>query len=150
LITEFGRYVHANAGWAATRVEYCKESAEGNILITHAGADFFVRECYCPGDWYHNISVMSPTGCIKKGNLVNTSVAGPLCFGGDFLAKNIALPVARTGDFLAIRDVGANTFALWSRRPFPKVIAYRGDREILDMCIAKPRESIEDIVNFWS
>lgn len=60
---------------------------------------------------------------------------------------------AQEGDLLVIQDIGANTFALWSRhcsRPFPKVIAYNSDMNGADMHIAKERESFASIRDFWS
>lgn len=152
-ITEFGRYIYGNAGWAITQVEYIKENTAGFTLICHAGADLFVRECYNPGDWPHRISVLDEAGRLRSNSKVTTSVAGPLCFGGDYIARNQMLQKASPGDFLAIRDIGANTFALFSRhcsRPFPKVIAYRGAGSPSDFYIAKKRESLASIVDFWS
>ena len=53
LITEFGRYVHANTGWVASKVEYVKREINYNIIMTHVGADLLLRECYHPNDWFH-------------------------------------------------------------------------------------------------
>lgn len=152
VVTEFGRYVHANAAWVASRIEYVKPKNDGEILISHAGADMFLREAYSPGDWHHNMFLMDQAGTIKANDEATTQhsdIAGPLCFGGDFVAKSVALPQAQSGDVLAIRDAGANTFALWSRhcsRPFPKVIACKTGK----MTVVKQRESFEQIIDFWS
>lgn len=151
LITEFGRFVHANACWAASRIEYVKAKHDGAILISHAGADMFLREAYNPGDWAHRIHLLDASGRPKSGNALTTDVAGPLCFGGDFVARDIELPAAEEGDVLAIRDIGANTFSLWSRhcsRPFPKVIAMDGQDDSA-MRVIKERESWEQIAEFW-
>lgn len=152
LITEFGRYVHANACWSVSDIEYAKSSGSDVILINHLGADMFLREAYKPGDWPHEMFVMDAGGEPKNvGPEINTHIAGPLCFGGDFVQTDCLLAPAVPGDKLVIRDVGANTFSLWSRhcsRPFPKVISYVGSAEQLK--IAKPRESIDSIIGFWS
>jgi len=79
---------------------------------------------------------------------MNTDVGGPLCFGGDYIAKNIQLPKATAGEWLIIQDTGANSFALWSRhcsRAFPKIIG-----EDSELAILRDRDSFEDILNFWS
>ncbi len=151
LVTEFGRYVYANTCWAATRIEYVKPFPGGTNLITHAGADLFLRECYNPGDWFHHLHIVDAHGRPRSGDSTRTSVAGPLCFGGDFIARDVELPVAQPGDWLIVSDVGANSFSLWSRhcsRPFPKVISCRRDGQ--ELAIAKHRESFESIIQFWS
>jgi diaminopimelate decarboxylase len=42
-------------------------------------------------------------------------IAGPLCFQGDFIAKDVPLPQVESGDILIIHDTGAYTFSLYSR-----------------------------------
>lgn len=154
LVTEFGRYVHANAAWAVTEIEYVKPAADISNIITHAGADMFLRECYNPGDWYHELHVLTANGELKETNeRSNTNIGGPLCFGGDFLDRDRRLPKINATDKLVIQDVGANSFSLWSRhcsRQFPKVIAYSSLKNGEDMHIAKQRESVEKLIEFWS
>ncbi len=157
ILTEFGRYVHANAGWCVSRIEYIKQTSSVTNLVTHVGADMFLRECYNPGDWHHEMFVMGADGSVKaKAETLPFDVAGPLCFGGDFVRKQVSLQRPQVGDCLVIQDVGANTFSLWSRhcsRPFPKVVAYRcegTDNPPCDLQIAKKRETIQSILNFWS
>jgi diaminopimelate decarboxylase len=156
LITEYGRYVHANAGWVVTDVEYVKAVGDGDNLVVHVGADMFLRECYNPGDWHHEIFLIDRAGCQKRGPEVACHIAGPLCFGGDFVRTSIPMTRAEPGDRVVIQDVGANTFSLWSRhcsRPFPKVITYQTPPEAagpVEMKIAKQRETIESIIDFWS
>lgn len=130
LITEFGRWLHTPCGTAVSRVEYVKESKEIKTAIIHLGADMFIRECYRPeDDWHHEIEVIGQDLKITKG--LDTSpynIAGPLCFSGDFIDKNIFLPRIKSGDFVLINDVGAYTFGMWSRynsRPMPKICGIR-------------------------
>lgn len=157
LITEFGRYVHAHAGWVATKIEYVKKtSGNKQIAIVHVGADMFLRECYNPDDWHHRHFVMNPDFSIKAelenkaaNMIVETDFAGPLCFGGDFVIRDSKLANVAADDWLVIQDVGANTFALWSRhcsRAFPKVIQIR-QRAVT---VARSRESYESIAKFWN
>ena len=42
-------------------------------------------------------------------------LAGPMCFQGDYLAKEVDLPKAAAGDILAIHDTGAYTVAMYSK-----------------------------------
>ena len=66
-MTEFGRYVHANSGWVASRVEYVKKNEGRNTAIIHVGADLLLRKCYRPSDWHHEIMVLDSTGNRKTG-----------------------------------------------------------------------------------
>lgn len=154
LITEFGRFVHANAAWAVSNIEYVKPAAEMSNIITHAGADMFLRECYNPGDWHHELQILNSDGELKEdSHKAKMNIGGPLCFGGDFIDRNRQLPKVSPGDKLVIQDVGANSFSLWSRhcsRPFPKVIAYRSELNGEDMRVTKQRESVNKIIEFWS
>jgi diaminopimelate decarboxylase len=152
LITEFGRYIHANTGWVASRVEYVKRESNYNIIMTHAGADLFLRECYNPKDWYHHISVVNKEGKLKDGSdKKKYLIAGPLCFAGDIIARDILLPEVTAGDYILIHDAGAYTLSMWSRynsRQIPKVIGYNS--EVNNFEVLKERECKEDLLNFWS
>ena len=53
------------------------------------------------------------------------NIAGPLCFAGDYLARNIELPTITEGDWLLIPNIGANTYGFWARhcsRVVPKLL----------------------------
>lgn len=115
LITEFGRYIHTNAGFAITRVEYVKNDRDINTAMVHAGANMFIREAYHPGQWKHEISVATPEGRIKSGRSDKPWViAGPLCFAGDMIAQAIYLPQVEAGDYIIVHDSGAYTLSMWS------------------------------------
>ena len=152
LITEFGRYIYANSGWVAARVEYVKREPGINIIITHVGADLFLRKCYNPGDWHHEITVTDKFGNLKSGMDTNKYiVAGPLCFAGDVLATDLELPEVVEGDYILIHDAGAYTLSMWSRynsRQMPKVIGYDLENDTFE--VLKERESKEDLLDFWS
>jgi diaminopimelate decarboxylase len=149
LITEFGRWVHVNAGWTVSRVEYVKRESGINTAMIHAGADLFLRECLNPTSWQHEYSVFDKTGNLKSGRDVNPyNLAGPLCFSGDILARNVVLPVIEEGDYLVIHDTGGYTFSMWSRynsRQTPGIIGYAGE----EFQVLKERESFEELERFW-
>jgi diaminopimelate decarboxylase len=145
LITEFGRWIHVNAGWVACRVEYVKHDPPVNTAMIHAGADLFLRECLLPQHWNHEyllmdkegklsgtghraqgsiqdypVSVTNPEPCTLYPvpctlNLEPYNLAGPLCFSGDMLATNVKLPEVKPGDYIIVRDTGGYTFSMWSR-----------------------------------
>lgn len=151
MITEFGRWIFANSGWAAAKVEYVKKSRMIDTLMIHLGADMFLRKIYNPDDWHHEISVMDSEGKLKISNRKKYNIAGPLCFAGDFLERGILLPEVEEGDFIIIHDTGAYTSSMWSRynsRQFPKVIGYGENGK--KFVVLKDRESLASIKNFWS
>jgi diaminopimelate decarboxylase len=141
-ITEFGRFYHAHAAFTASLIHDVKRFDLKQVLVTHVGADLFLREAYTPHVWYHELLIPK-----AHGEEVLSDVGGPLCFGGDYIARDMSLPIAHPGQWLIIRDTGANSFALWSHhcsRPFPKIIGFKDGYEIL-----RNRDSFEDILNFW-
>ncbi|MEI8047357.1 MAG: diaminopimelate decarboxylase [Bacteroidota bacterium] len=152
LITEFGRYIYANTGWVASKVEYVKREREYNIAITHVGADLLLRKCYNPEDWHHHITIVDKEGKLKCGTDKNKYIiAGPLCFAGDVIAKDLVLPIIIEGDYILIHDAGAYTLSMWSRynsRQVPKVIGYRNENDTFE--VLKKRESKEDLYEFWT
>lgn len=154
LITEFGRWVHLNGGFTVSRVEYVKRStANGgvNTAMIHLGADMFIRECYLPEQWSHEYSLADVAGTRKSEEATQKyMLAGPLCFQGDIIGRNISLPQIQAGDWLIIHDTGAYTLSQWSRynsRQMPKVIGYYGSGDGWE--ILKPRETPEDLWRFW-
>jgi len=155
LLTEFGRALHANCGFALSRVEYVKgTSANGGddeqMGVLHLGADAFMRPVYQPNDWPHSFLVFDKDGQLKpSATTVTTSLAGPLCFGGDFIARDVQLPRLQEGDWVVVRDTGAYTLSMWSRhcsRGLPPVVGLRGD----DVTTLFAGEQPKDVVDFWS
>lgn len=150
LATEMGRHVFARSGWAASRVEYTKESGGRRIAVIHAGADLFVRAAYLPEIWSHRVTVHDAGGAPKEGPRAPWDVAGPLCFSGDLIARGVELPAIEPGDIVVVHDAGAYTLSMWSRynsRRAPAVLGYEGDPARIRLL--KERESLDDLLRFW-
>lgn len=134
LITEFGRYIHTNTGFVASRAEYVKHDQEINTAMIHVGANMFIREAYHPQQWKHEFSVANPQGKIKSGQTKNPwIVAGPLCFAGDIIARNIHLPPVEEGDYVVVHDSGGYVLAMWSEynsREKPGAFGIQANREV--------------------
>lgn len=149
LITEFGRWVYVNSGWTISRVEYVKRDPGISTAMIHVGADLLVRECLNPAEWKHEYSVLDSEGNLKVGlDAIPYNLAGPLCFGGDIVAKQIPLPIVEEGDYIVIHDTGGYTFSMWSRynsRQTPKILGWRDGK----FMILKERETLEEVVGFW-
>jgi diaminopimelate decarboxylase len=150
LITEFGRAVHANCGWAVSDVEYVKEGPDGPVAVLHLGADFLLRPVYQAEHWRHRFSVLGTAPVDGPGSW---TLSGPLCFAGDIVARDVPLGRVAAGDTVVIHDVGAYTLAMWSRhcsRGIPKVLGHRRHDDETSFTLLRAREGADDVVRFWS
>ena len=92
----------------------------------------YKQQCYCPGKHPHRLSAYTSSGhsyttinsdattstttSTASSELVETHLAGPLCFAGDYIAKSVLLPKAvNEGNLIVVHDTGANSMALFSR-----------------------------------
>lgn len=155
LMTEFGRSIQAGCGVAASKIEYVKTETGINTAVIHLGADLLLRRVYNPSDWRHRFSVLTADGHPKTGPVNPYNIAGPLCFGGDFVARDALLPEIRPGDWLMIHDVGAYTLSMWSRhcsRSIPRVLGMHKTLGAsgLECSLLREAESVEDICRYWS
>ena len=150
LITEFGRCVHAGCGIAFSEVEYVKQRSPNQFEATvHLGADFLLRPVYRSDEWKHEFLLLDSMGKLKAPNQSATTLNGPLCFGGDVIARDIQIGTPEPGDWLVIRDCGAYTTSMWSRhcsRGIPGVAGFLDGQ----MSWLRKREMPEDLVRYWS
>lgn len=145
LLTEFGRKIYAETAIAVSTIEYVKNDSQ---IVVHLGADMFLRRVYKPHEWYHQLSVLDQNAQAISEQEQTYTVAGPLCFGGDFLSREVSLPKVKEYDYLIIHDVGAYTLSMWSRhcsRFTPKVLGIKNNQ--IEVC--KNRETIEKLMIFW-
>ena len=87
IITEFGRSLFVKAGKTLTRVETIKQWLPDvqPIILTHVGANQFIREIYRPDIYQHRYGVATPDGILKKSDSTKMyDIAGPLCFQVSF------------------------------------------------------------------
>jgi diaminopimelate decarboxylase len=148
LATEFGRWIHANAGWVVSRAEYVKNVGGERHIVLHVGADLLLRVAYRPESWPHEFIVLDAHGEPRHGDERPQTIVGPLCFAGDVLAQSVLLPTVHEGDLIVIRDTGAYTLSMWSRhcsRGIPTVIG----SDASDVRVLRRRESARDVVRFW-
>jgi len=122
VITEFGKYVHQDASFVVSDIEYIEQPDEKlpPIAYIHVGADLFVRKVYSGLPIHYPCSVIKGKGNTKTETMEYT-IAGPLCFAGDIVFDRISLPCLEPGDKLAIQAIGANTLSMWSKHCNRKV-----------------------------
>lgn len=183
VVTEFGRAVVLKSAMAVSAIEYIRDNmpaehwcaervaSEGNdegsehrntqsspeegyqTLVTHLGADLFMRTTYWPEKFSHRLSLYGRDGKPLSTPLIKTDVAGPLCFQGDYMGRGLQLPRATEEDLVVVHDTGANTLAIFSRhcsRPSPTVYGYaRDDEGKVYLRIIRDRETIRDVARFW-
>ncbi len=111
----------------------------------------FVRTAYRPEDWQHEIEIFDQDGGSKAHKVLEAwNIAGPLCFSGDYLARDRRLPPIEPGDIVVVRDAGAYTIGMWSKfnsRRCPAVVGYESDP--VRLTLIKEPESIEQVLKFW-
>merc|ERR1712203_130003 len=97
-------------------------------------------------------SLFDSAGRPKEGDIVLCDLAGPLCFQGDYLAKEVELPSPSASDILAIHDTGAYTMSMYCKfnsiRASP-VYGYRRDADDIQFTCFKLRETVEECLQFW-
>lgn len=113
LITEYGSFIHRDAGFVVSRIEYVVDNGLDLPLTAylHVGADLFLRKVYSDLKIDYPCTVLGKSNdqSEKKYNMV-----GPLCFSGDILYKNLELPHIQAGDHFIMYNTGANTYSMWS------------------------------------
>ncbi|MDP4935308.1 MAG: hypothetical protein NWR30_11370 [Salibacteraceae bacterium] len=148
IFTEFGRFYHAYAGFSLSVIEEVKKFKTHQTIIQHFGAENFLRECYQPTMWPHRINILNQNLKTNDNQFISSDVAGSLCFGGDYIAKNLNLPETEIGDYCLIMDTGANSYALWSMhcsQLMPRIIGIKGN----EFSVLKEAQTFSDLENFW-
>merc|ERR1712107_407802 len=150
-----GRSLFLKAGTSFTRVESVKDWIEDQnpILLTHLGTNQFPRESYLPHIWRHRFSLLDCAGKKHEGPETMVDIGGPMCFQGDYLAKEVSLPRPKSGDILAIHDTGAYTMAMYCRfnsiRSSPVYGFRRDSAGNIQLQCYKSWETFEECMAFW-
>ncbi|RHZ38221.1 hypothetical protein DYB26_008152 [Aphanomyces astaci] len=74
----------------------------------------------------------------KAGITLSRDIAGPLCFSGDVLARDVHLPQIEAGDYLVMHDTGAYNMAMYSKFnsiQAPAVYAYRNHGKLMESAL---------------
>ena len=127
VMTEYGKYVHTDAGFVVSNIEYVLEGADkeqSKTAFIHVGADLFVRKIYSELPIQYPYSVIRFDGD-RSSDSHRYNIAGPLCFSGDFMYKDIVLKELTEQDKFVIQRTGANTLSMWSHhcnRKVPKLV----------------------------
>lgn len=151
--TEFGRAIVAKNGFILTRVEYTKFMGGRYIATTHAGAQVLTRTAFLPNSWPLRVSCFNQTGELKtesNSEALQTDIAGPCCFAGDLVCKDIRLPRLEPDDYVLIHDTGGYYFSNhfdYNSLPRVAVFSVRGSDINLHLEKIRKADSLEDVLS---
>jgi diaminopimelate decarboxylase len=131
LVLEPGRFLVGPAGAYLTRVVRTKRRDGRAMAITDGGIHHVLRPALV-GDPHRIVAVGAAA---RRDASTPSAVVGPLCTGIDQLSGAVELPDPRTGDLLAVLDVGAYGFTesmpLFLSHPIPaEVVVARGTARV--------------------
>ncbi len=146
---EPGRYVMAESGVLLARVHAVKEQGKNRFWILDAGFNDLVRPAMYGS--HHDISVIRD-GKTMLGPYHPTAVGGPLCESGDVFTQEEgglvaprALPDARVGDLVVLRDAGAYAASMasnYNSRPLaPEVLLEHGEPRLI-----RRRQTVDELL----
>jgi len=143
LILEPGRVIVGNAGILVTEVQYTKSNRGGekakHFVVVDAGMNDLTRPSLYGA--YHAIQPVKE----DKDSVQVADVVGPICETGDFLGKDMDLPLVEQGDLLAVLSAGAYGFTMasnYNSRPRVAEVMVSGDQ----YGIIRKRESMESLI----
>jgi diaminopimelate decarboxylase len=139
ILFEPGRFIVGNTGVLVNKVLYHKVNHKKHFLIVDGAMNDFMRPSLYQA--YHEIRPVEQ----QDESEIEMDVVGPVCETGDFFAQNRLLPPLKSGDYLAVMNVGAYGFALASnynsRLRAPEILVDEKDCKLI-----RQRETYEDLV----
>ena len=151
------------------------EGKQNPIIFAHCGSNTLVREAYNPDklysfynkkvnilnskfnilnlSWRRRFSMFNLDGSLKEAEVLkSTDIAGPLCFQGDYICKNVPLPEAKRDDLIVVHDCGGYTRSLYSRfnsRPAHAVYGIERVDGDIKFHLFKAKETDDEVLSFW-
>ena len=107
ILSEPGRYMMANSGIFLTKVLYEKINGHKRFIIVDGAMNDLLRPSLYNA--YHKIEAVK-----KEAESSLADVVGPVCESGDFLGKNVELPIMEHNDVLVVHSAGAYGFTMSS------------------------------------
>jgi diaminopimelate decarboxylase len=141
LLLEPGRFIIAQAGALVTRVLYHKENGTKRFTIVDAAMNDLLRPSL-----YGARHEVASVNVKDVGPATSPSdICGPICETGDFLARDVPLPVAAPGSLLCVYDAGAYGMSLasnYNTRPRAAEVLIDGRRARL----VRRREQLKEML----
>lgn len=140
IIIEPGRWIVGEAGITLYTIGAIKENGSKKYLSIDGGMTDNIRPSLYQAAYSADICNKLHD---KKTELV--TISGKFCESSDILIKDIKLPIAESGDILAVYSTGAYTYSMasnYNKQPIPAVIlANRGKSYVM-----VKRQSYEDLI----
>jgi diaminopimelate decarboxylase len=141
LLLEPGRFIIAQAGALVTRVLYQKQNGAKRFTIVDAAMNDLLRPSL-----YNARHEIVPVDFRELGpSPGHSDICGPICETGDFLARDVPLPVVAPGSLLCVYDAGAYGMSLasnYNTRPRAAEVLVDGKR----VRVVRRREQLKDIL----
>ncbi|HIO96216.1 MAG TPA: diaminopimelate decarboxylase [Campylobacterales bacterium] len=138
ILLEPGRYLMANSGIFLTKVLYEKKNGTKRFVIVDGAMNDLLRPSLYNA--YHKIEAIQ-----KEGETTLADVVGPVCESGDFLGKDVPLPMMEHNDILVVQSAGAYGFTMssnYNTRGRSAEVAILDGKDYL----IRQRESFEDLI----
>ena len=141
IIFEPGRFIVGNTSVLISKVIYIKKGNNKNFIILDAGMNNLMR----PALYGANHKIVP----LKKNNKKfskDIEFVGPVCESSDTFLKQKGFSKIKTGDYVAITDVGAYGMSLasnYNTRPLIAEIMISGSKHKL----IRKRQSLESLIN---
>jgi diaminopimelate decarboxylase len=136
ILSEPGRYMMANSGIFLTKVLYEKVNGDKRFVVVDGAMNDLLRPSLYNA--YHKIEAIQ-----KEGETSKADIVGPVCESGDFLGKDVELPIMEHNDILVVHSAGAYGFTMSSnyntRGRAAEVAILDGEAHLI-----RERETFED------
>jgi diaminopimelate decarboxylase len=134
---EPGRYIVAEAGQLLSRVVYTKDNGGTRYVVADAAMNDLIRPTLYQA--YHGVRRVGVAG----GSTHTSTVVGPICESGDWLAKDVPLPDLAPGDLIAFSHAGAYAMSMasnYNTRGRGAEVLVEGER----WRVIRRRETVDD------
>lgn len=141
VVFEPGRMIAGNAGILVGSVIYVKETADKTFYIADTAMNDLIRPTLY--DAWHDIRPVQEQAAGAEKILAD--VVGPVCEGGDYIAKERLLPVLQEGDLFAIGSAGAYgavQSGTYNTRPLVPEVLVKDDK----FHVVRPRVDVEALI----
>lgn len=132
LILEPGRLIGARAGWFVCRVIDIKQRGTRQLIGVNASSVQFPRPLFYPDSARHPVTLLHADATLNGKPVHPASVCGCSTYSRDFLAHDVILPRAETGDIIVFGDAGSYCAAAYTH-----FLGFPQPREIFDDCDAR-------------
>lgn len=104
---------------------------------------------FAPNDWGLRFSVYDASGNPKSNDHLSYDLAGPCCFSGDLIARDIMLPEIEPGDIVVAHDTGAYYFTIpyfFNSLPMPAIFGFEDKPDKTDFTEFRAEQTVDQVL----